>query len=157
MINQPVEAAVIALQKRALATRDLYELDRIDRALDELLRNPDERASAASAISRVRSALGHAYETIESRRKIAPLIVLDDHTDRCSDDPGYRIAEIILWLRTEPTLATSDREILCHLADGEDAKSLAEWHGLPVARMRERISRARRNGRQIWNGTALAA
>ncbi|WP_033288298.1 hypothetical protein [Amycolatopsis jejuensis] len=157
MISQTVQAAVIVLQQRALAARDLYELDRIERALDELLRTPSGQSTSTPAAARMRSALGHAYEAIERRREIAPSTVLDDHTDLGFEDQNYRLAEIHLWLQTEPALTASDRTILRDLADGEDAASLADRHGLPVARVRERISRARRHGRQIWHETALAA
>lgn len=156
MISQSVQAAVVALQQRALASRDLYELDRIERALDELLRNPGERAVTTSA-SRARSALGHAYEAIERRRKIAPATVLDDQTDPGFEDQNYRVAEIHLWLKSEPALSASDRTMLQDLAKGEDAASLAHRQGSSVARIRERISRARRHARQIWHETALAA
>lgn len=157
MISEPVQAAVIALQQRALAVRDLYELDRVERALDELLRSPHEQTNSTPAASRIRSALGHAYETIERRREIAPTTVLDDHTDLSFEDQNYRLAEIRLWLQTEPTLAASDRRMLRDLANGEDATSLARRHRQPIARIRERISRARRHGRRVWYEKALVA
>lgn len=156
MISRSVQAAIIALQQRALAAHDLYELDRIERALDELLRTREGQGASTPAAARMRSALGHAYEAIERRREIAPSTVLDDHTDLGFEDQNYRLAEILLWLQTEPALTANDRTTLRALADGEDATSLAHHYGLPIARIRERISRARRHGRQIWHEMSAA-
>ncbi|MEV7482703.1 hypothetical protein ACIQGA_09635 [[Kitasatospora] papulosa] len=156
MISHPVEGAIVALQQSAHATFDTYQLDRIDRALDELLRNPSDESTPAEY--RVRSAMGHAYEVLERRKIIAPLISLDaEHTEQGGKDRDYLLVEINEWLRSEPGITHDQRALLQALARGEDAASLAHCEGLPVARVRERISRARRAAREIWKASVLAA
>jgi hypothetical protein len=156
MISHPVEGAIVALQQSARATFDTYQLDRIDRALDELLRNPSDESTPAEY--RVRSAMGHAYEVLERRKTIAPLVSLDaEHTEQGVNDRDYPLVEINEWLRSEPGISQEQRALLQALARGEDAASLAHCEGLPVARVRERISRARRAAREIWKASVLAA
>ncbi|MFF9567607.1 hypothetical protein [Streptomyces sp. NPDC014685] len=156
MISHPVEAAIVALQRNALATFDVYQLDRIDRALDELLRNPSSEATPAEY--RARSAMGHAYEVLKRRKAITPLVSLEGaHTERGIGDREYPVVEILEWLRVEPRISQEQRTLLMALARGEDADSLAHREGLPVARMRERISRARKAARQLWKASVLAA
>ncbi|AXI78531.1 hypothetical protein [Peterkaempfera bronchialis] len=149
MISHPVAGAVKALQKQALASRDTYQLDRIDRALDELLRNPTEDTSPAQY--RMRSAMGHAYEALERRRAIAPSVPLDpERMDGGHTDARYPVVEILAWLWSEPNLADGERILLDELARGHDAASMARRHGVALPRMRERISRARRHARALW-------
>jgi hypothetical protein len=120
MISHPVAGAVQALQQQALASRDTFQLDRIDRALDELLRNPTEHAGPAP--SRVRSAMGHAYEALERRRTLAPSVPLDsEHTDSSYVDASYLVVEILAWLTSEPNLDAGERLLLGELARGHDA------------------------------------
>ncbi|WP_406133174.1 hypothetical protein [Streptomyces zaomyceticus] len=156
MISHPVKGAIFALQKRALATCDTYELDRIDRALDELLRNPSDASTPAPF--RVRSAMGHAYEALERRKTIAPSISLgEEHADHGAMDHGYPVVEIVEWLRAEPGISHAQRVVLQALAHGDDAETLADRQGLPVPRARERISRARKQARQLWAACVGAA
>ncbi|MFF4926864.1 hypothetical protein ACFY4B_40395 [Kitasatospora sp. NPDC001261] len=156
MISHPVAGAVKALQKQALASRDMYQLDRIDRALDELLRNPSEDTSPAPY--RVRSAMGHAYEALERRRAIAPSVPLDpERTDGGHTDARYPVVEILAWLESEPKLAAGERVLLDELARGHDAASMARRHGVALPRMRERISRARRRARALWQAAEETA
>ncbi|MDW4909424.1 hypothetical protein RB628_29805 [Streptomyces sp. ADMS] len=155
MISTPVKEAVCTLQKRALACHDNYELDRIERALDELLRNPGGESTPAKY--RMRSAMGHAYEALERRKAILPSTSLSNEgTQPGTPDRGYPVVEILEWLRTEERLVPQERAMLQSLAHGEDAESLARRHGLPVRRMRERVSRARRTARQLWPADGLS-
>ncbi|MGW7314630.1 hypothetical protein [Streptomyces sp. NPDC054865] len=156
MISHPVEGAIFALQKRALATCDTYELDRIDRALDELLRNPSDAATPTDY--RVRSAMGHAYEALERRKAIAPSISLGaEHSHRGAVDQAYTAIELFEWLRADPGIPQSQRVVLLALAHGDDAESLATRDGLALSRARERISRARKRARQLWAESVQAA
>ncbi|WP_098897940.1 hypothetical protein [Streptomyces sp. st77] len=156
MISHPVEGAIVALQRSALATFDAYQLDRIDRALDELLRNPSDESTPAEY--RARSAMGHAYEVLERRKAITPLVSLaTEHNDQGVSDRDYPLVEIFEWLRVEPGISQEQRTLLLALARGDDAVSLAHREGLPVARVRERISRARKAARQLWKASVLAA
>ncbi|MGW2539866.1 hypothetical protein ACWC5I_03110 [Kitasatospora sp. NPDC001574] len=156
MISHPVAGAVDALQKQALASCDTYELDRIDRALDELLRNPTN--SSTPAPHRARSAMGHAYEALERRRAIAPSVSLDaDRVDCGQNDSNLLVAETLAWLRTEPNLADGERVLLNDLAHGHDAASMAHRHAVPLPRMRERISRTRNHARALWHASEVRA
>lgn len=156
MISHPVAGAVQTLQKQALTSRDNYELDRIERALDELLRNPTDTDTPAQ--HRVRSARGHAYEVLERRRGLAPCVPLDQESaDRGHPDSSYLIVDILVWLRGEPGLATGERHLLNDLARGHDAAAIAERDNVPLPRVRERISRARRRAKVLWQAVEAAA
>ncbi|WP_019635059.1 hypothetical protein [Actinomadura atramentaria] len=156
MISYSVARAVTALQRQALASRDTYELDRIDRALDELLRNPTDASTPAQ--HRIRSAMGHAYEALQRRRAIAPLVALNpERADHGRIDTCYLTVEILVWLHAEPGLASAERALLNDLARGHDATSIAHHLGVPLPRMRERISRARRHARTLWRKAETAA
>lgn len=156
MISHPVAGAVQALQKQASTSRDTYELDRIDRALDELLRNPTDNSTPAQ--HRIRSAMGHAYEALERRRTIATCVSLDhERSDHGNTDADYLVVEILAWLRTEPELAPAERTLLDDLSRGHDAATMAHRYGVPLPRMRERISRARRHARTLWRDTETTA
>jgi hypothetical protein len=149
MISHPVAGAVTALQQQALASRDTFELDRIDRALDELLRNPTDTSTPVQ--HRIRSAMGHAYEALERRRAIAPLVPLNhERSDHGHTDARYLVVEILTWLQSEPELASAERVLLDDLARGHDATSIAHHRGVSLLRMRERISRARRHAKTLW-------
>ncbi|MGV9850565.1 hypothetical protein ACWDWU_17625 [Streptomyces sp. NPDC003442] len=155
MISDAVVTAVQQLQAQALRTSDAYGLERIERALDELIRKPHDDKPAPFLI---RSALGHAYETIERRKAIAP------HTELPAggQEPGcvegaYAEIEMCAWVSAEPGLKEADRSLLTHLVRGRDAVMLAEQEGVPVTRMRERISRCRRQARQLWADVEPAA
>ncbi|MFG2956390.1 hypothetical protein ACGF5O_22035 [Streptomyces sp. NPDC048291] len=156
MISMPVEDAVFTLQERAMRTHDLYQLDRIERALDELLRNPAD--DAVPSHRRIRSAMGHAYEALERRKEIVPSVaMLDEHDEPGRDEPGFHFIEVLDWIRTEPQFGLVERILLEALAHGDDAVTLADRHCLPLPRMRERISRARRTAKRVRGPLGLAA
>jgi hypothetical protein len=67
---------------------------------------------------------------------------------RLTESSGEGVVDILTWLETTPSLNSSQRQLLLDLAAGEDAVSIAARDGLPVARVQERISRARNVG---WN------
>jgi hypothetical protein len=140
------------LQQQALGTWDLYTLDRLDRALNELVRNSEKTTPAAF---QRRSAMANASKVLRDRVRIAPIVsldlLLDVGEDIYSSDSGSQraapdILDIHIWLETTPALTSGQRAILQALASGEDAVSLAHRHHVPVERMRERISRARKVG-----------
>ncbi|MFE9418941.1 hypothetical protein ACFYMX_25495 [Streptomyces griseofuscus] len=156
MISYPVAGAVSALQKQALASSDTYELDRIDRALDELLRNPTNASTPAPY--RTKSAMGHAYEVLERRRAIVQFIPLEpNYINRGQPDHSLLAAELLAWVNTEPNLTQAERVLLNDLADGHDAVSLADRQAVPLQRMRERVSRARRRARALWQSAEAEA
>ncbi|MEU3535119.1 hypothetical protein AB0E70_26575 [Streptomyces murinus] len=156
MISHPVAGAVSALQKQALASSDTYELDRIDRALDELLRNPTNASTPAPY--RTKSAMGHAYEVLERRRAIVQFIPLEpNYINRGQPDHSLLAAELLAWVNTEPNLTQAERVLLNDLAGGHDAVSLADRQAVPLQRMRERVSRARRRARALWQAAEAEA
>ncbi|MFE0477478.1 hypothetical protein ACFW2V_38380 [Streptomyces sp. NPDC058947] len=156
MMSDAVTAAVAELQQRAMDTTDSYALDRIERAMDEILRKPGNETVPTNY--RIRSALGHAYETLERRKEIAPRAEIRTEGDEPGyTEQGYHRIEMLEWIRFEPAFGKVDRIILSSLATGEDAVTLSERHCLPVTRMRERISRCRRVARQAWAKLGLAA
>ncbi|SFC60096.1 hypothetical protein [Streptomyces aidingensis] len=147
MFSDVIEAAVITLQRRAMHTRDSYDLERSERAIDELLRDPEN--PSGSARHRIRSARGHAYEVLERRKAIAPRAIMHaGMTEPSCTEHSFSRTEWLDWIRTEPTFNLIDRTILHSLAVGEDAETLAARHNLPLPRMRQRISRARRVARE---------
>ena len=167
MLSQAVETAVNHLQQQALQATDLYEIDRIERALDELLRNP---LKADPAHFQVRSARSHANRVLQDRRTILgprlPL-VLDTKDGEVSDarvirgfsvsEDGYDIVEFEMWLATSPSLSALERRYLQALGDGEDASSLATVHDRPITIMSQRLSRARRKGRLAYEAEVRSA
>ncbi len=162
MIDQ-AQNALLSLQRRASYTADSYSLDRIDRALDEISRHVDNPRPAAFQI---RSAYANAGKVIASRRAIAPTASLDrpraDDPGSAAPDPGadeggYAAVELLDWLRMSPSLTTPERRLILDLSRGEDASSLASKYGVPIARIRERISRARATARAAYGREVLAA
>ncbi|OMB89902.1 hypothetical protein A5746_21690 [Mycolicibacterium conceptionense] len=152
-------AAVDHLQQRAARFYDMYELERIDRALDEIVENL-HRTDPVSF--QCRSALANAAKVIRNRRTIRRYDSLDNPLpDGSLPDTGaiqadYAVVDLIRWLDTSPTLGTSERRLLRDLAAGEDAESLARRDDVPLARMRERISRARSTGRSAYQNEVLS-
>ncbi|MEV6129384.1 hypothetical protein AB0M05_21565 [Streptomyces violaceusniger] len=155
MFSDVIKAAVTTLQRSAMYTQDIYDLERHERALDELLR--DHEFTSGSAQHRIRSAKGHAFEVLERRKVIAPCVTVHAVTHEPGyTEPGFYQVEWLDWIRTEPTFNLIDRTILRSLAVGEDAETLAARHNLPLPRMRQRISRARRVARQARTNLDLA-
>src|SRR4051794_39811195 len=139
MFSPEAQSAFIALQSRASKTTDNYGLERIDRALDEILRNAEK---ADPAPFQIRSALANASKVIANRRTVAPTCSIDDPAvEAGAVDGQYDAVDLMCWLATTP-LTTSIRDILLGLATGQEASTLAAGAGIPVPRMREKISRA---------------
>ena len=156
MMSDTVTAAVRDLQKRAMRTTDSYELDRIERAMDEILRHPEDDHVPAKHLTR--SALGHAYETLKRRKEIAPRTeVYTEYDEPGYVEQGFHDAEILECIRVEPTFKQPDRAILLALALGADAEILAHPCGMSIPRMRERISRVRHSARACRAAWELVA
>lgn len=146
-------AAVVYLQQHSTRSADIYELERHDRAIDEIVANLDRTTPAPF---QTRSALANAAKVIGKRRSIRTYGSLDkpqptgNLPDVGSDDGAYDLVDVFQWLATSPSLHSAERRLLHDLAAGEDAESLARRDHVPVARMRERISRARSAGRAAY-------
>src|SRR3954447_7269198 len=109
MITDQAHDALLALHRRAGSTAESYSLDRIDRSLDEISRNPGNDRPAPYQI---RSAYANAGKVIAARRAIAPTTSLDrprdDSHGSAAPDPGadegrYAVVELLDWLRTSPS------------------------------------------------------
>jgi hypothetical protein len=157
MFSPEAQSAYSTLQSRALSASGGYMLSRLERALDEILRNP---RNTSPAPFQVRSALANAGKVIENRRKLAPQDSLDEQA-KSFDEPGkidarYGVVEISYWL-DRAAVSDADRGLLRCLAAGADATALAETAGVSVQRMRERVSRARRAASRDYQASVFAA
>lgn len=152
-------AAVEHLQRRAARLYDVYELERLDRALDEIVENLHREYPAPF---QCRSALANAAKVIQKRRTIRRYDSLDKpFADGALPDVGvveanFAVIELIQWIDTSPSLSQGERRLLRDLVAGEDAESLARRDGVPVTRMRERISRARSVGKAGYQSEILS-
>ena len=149
------------LQQQALRATDVFEIDRVERALDEILRRPE---STAPAESQVYTSRGHAAETLLRRRAILGGTTIQlgaevddeaEYDERAAQalavaEPGYVQVEFDHWLATTEALNPRDRILLRALAAGEDAASLASFVGVGSASMSQRLSRCRRRGRNAY-------
>lgn len=153
MLTEQVESAICSLQSQAIAARDTYSLERIERALDELIRNPHKVSISAH---QVRSARANAGKVIERRRSLAPSAPLDEAThDVSTVDRAIASAELLIWLDAAP-LSDHHRAILKALAAGWDYADLAESWSIPAARMRVQVSRARKAARDLYTAADVA-
>lgn len=164
MISLETEAAVVILQQRAdvmSATSDVFELDRIDRALDQLVAHPTDTKPPTF---QVRDALANASKVLKERRA-RDVYRMDDATLHERHREEVELAhlrampplatkessDILLWIASTPSLTDDERSLLFLLSQGEDAVTLAERTGTSVLRLREQIARARRVGRAAYD------
>ncbi|WP_251146531.1 hypothetical protein [Streptomyces sp. CBG30] len=88
---------------------------------------------------------------LERRRAIVQFIPLEpNYVNSGQPDHSLLAAELLAWVNTEPNLTQAERVLLNELAGGHDAVSLADRQAVPLQRMRERVSRARRRARALW-------
>lgn len=149
MLTEQAQHALKTLYMRARKTSDNYELERIDRALDEIIRLNETSPVAFQ----IRSALAHAGQVLRERRALAPSDPLGDmepHREPGEDDGRFAVVDITVWWQTTSSLAEGQRDLLSQLVAEEDTEVLAAAHGLVPARMRERISRVRRTARTAY-------
>ena len=152
------QRAIAHLQGLALRASDGYTIDVLDRALDEIVRNPD---NPSPYLWQVRSARANAAKVVQARREVVTLDTSGEDEpsvveDAATTDTGYGVVEIREWLRTSSRLTEPDRTLLTAVADGQDSEHLAEVLELPVQRVRERLSRARKRA-GIAYSTEVAA
>lgn len=162
MLSAQVQSAVRTLQSRALATADSYQLDVTDRALDELIRHPQSDEPAAF---QVRSARANAGKVVRTRRHAYDQGILRNRTsrpgvhrqDRLTVEADEAAVDALDWLARTPSLTDSQRRILSDLAEGHDATTLSIRDRVPLSRIQERISRARRVGWAAYQHEAVAS
>ena len=143
------QAALTRLHEQARNTTDNFDLERIDRALDEIVR----LNSPESYGRQVRSATANASKVILDRRDIAPCISLD----ALPSDNQEAVIDLRLWLRDTNGITEQQRRLLMLLADDYDADAIAAMYRIPASRIRERISRARKAARAAYDRDMGAA
>jgi len=148
------QAALLALYEKASRTTDTFQLDQIDRALDEIIR----LNSTQPPPFQVRAALAHGSAVLRNRARIAQVVSLD--SPRCPD-PGAQDTDIEAihlreWLRNSRGISEAERQLLTRLAEQDDSQAIAAEYGVAPARIQERISRARRPARTAY-ATDMAA
>ncbi len=148
------QAALSRLYDQARRAADNFELERIDRALDEIVR----LNSPESHGRQVRSAMANASKVIRARRDIAPCISLDGlQVEHGHSDSHELVIDLRLWLRDTKRITDQQRRLLALLADDYDAEAIAAMYRIPVLRMREQISRARKAARAAFDSDMVAA
>jgi hypothetical protein len=154
MFSSEAQSAYITLQSTAMSASDNYIIDRAERALDEILRNPGNTNPSAH---QVRSAWANAGKVLDNRRRLVSQVPIDTPGLHVAEvDGAYGAVEILDWV-DHAAVSASDRIVLRSLAGGADASMLADAEGVPVQRVRERISRARRAGSVDYQSSVVAA
>lgn len=141
-----VTDAVMRLQARLRNLRTLRSAERIEEALDLLLNQPDNNATAhrqiRNALSEAGKKLANRARLLTDERKRA-LMALDG-----SGQTGFLEIELIDFL--ERGTVAGDRSLLRIAMRGGGAEEIANELGIPVARARERLSRARARAFPRW-------
>ncbi|CAL9421080.1 hypothetical protein [Nocardiopsis dassonvillei] len=155
MLTEQAQRALELLYLRAGETSNAFGLERLDRALDEVVRlNSDDPAPF-----QVRSAYAHAGALMRSRRDLAPTVSHAEsgyHHEPGVPEHRFTIVDILQWVRTTPSLTTSQRNLLQDLAAGHEAADLATKHGIPTKRMSERVCRLRKHARTAYRAEVRA-
>jgi hypothetical protein len=136
--------ALVSLYGQARRTNDNFDLERIDRTLDEITR----LNSTEPPPHQVRSAMANALKVMTRRREIAPYRSLDAPGADLGVRTGQEAAvDLRAWLRDTKRITEQQRRLLILLADDYDAEAIAALYRVPPPRLREQISRARRAAR----------
>lgn len=155
MLTEQAQCALLLLHRRANKCHDTFELERFDRALDEIVRlNSEEPAPFQT-----RSALAHASAVMCRRRELAPCTALEKlqpHQQPGKRDMRYAMVEVLDWLRKTPELTAEQRSLLLQVIEEDDLARLATCKGIPLPRVRERVSRARKQARTAYAREAMA-
>jgi len=155
-MNTDLFRAYVLLQDDYLRNRpsSIRRQERYDLALDSLLAKPDRTGDPDRL---VRNAWGNAGKTLRRRAKVLSLAVARDLSESLSVDedhpapaePSAAVVEIEDWVRTSP-LSQRDKSLLTDLIAGAEADQIAERLGLPAARVRVMVSRARARALREW-------
>ncbi|MFI1884702.1 hypothetical protein [Streptomyces jumonjinensis] len=149
MLTEQAQSAVLLLHRRASKSCDTFELERIDRALDEIVRLNSQDPAAFQ----IRSATAHASAVMRRRHELAPTTALQDlkpHQEPGDEETRCKAVDLLAWLQTTPALSSQQRNLLQRLIKDEDPADLAATWNIPPARMRERISRLRTRARTAY-------
>ncbi|MFJ2805390.1 hypothetical protein [Kitasatospora sp. NPDC087271] len=155
-LTEQAQRALVLLTRRADNTGDLFTLDRVDRAKDEIIR----LNSSSPAPFQLRSAMAHASAVLHERRKLVPSMRLSEvepQDEPETEEMAFAAVDTYHWLQTTPSLAEPQRALLQNLAAGLEPDALASRRGIPLPRMREQISRARKLARTAYASEVVAA
>ena len=161
MLEEQALAALHVLYRieQSAVNREVYALEVLDRALDEISRHLD---SAQPTAFQVRSARAHGAQAVKERREVRTFDSLEaaqagpGHVDPAWVEGEFAAVDLLLWLRNTASLTDCQRRLLLALADGAEPEVLAANAGVPVARMRERIARARSAAREAYKTEVVA-
>ena len=156
VLSEDVIEAVRLGQKRCAATRSVPEQQRIEFALDELLRHPEATGDPQDLLD---SALAHARTKIRRRAAIAPFYPVGEPPDAASDPGGLAEQALIdvFYVVASAPLTGRDRALLLFALADLDAPARAARLGLSVTQAQQRLSRARRHARDCGLRSLIAA
>jgi hypothetical protein len=156
LLSEDVIEAVSLGQKRCAATRSDPEQQRIEFALDELLRNPGATGDPRDLLD---GALAHARTKIRRRAAIAPFYPVAEPPDAVADPGGpaeQALIDVVDVVAKAP-LTAPDRVLLLFALADLDAPAAGARLGLSVTQARQRLSRARRHARNCGLRSLVAA
>lgn len=160
MINANVAAAVQILQGQNSKHfySSSYWTERTDRAIDSILRTPDNSKPPSHL---VRNALSDARKVIHRRKQICSVIEVRkqdkdaqiDQSIEAIPDSSINSIEAVFALKDwfeRARLKDKDRAVLSILLKGGEAEDVANYLNLPVKQARVCISRARKSALILW-------
>ncbi|MYS81055.1 hypothetical protein GTZ85_12755 [Streptomyces sp. SID5474] len=155
MLTEQAQRALTLLQCRAKRHCEMYELERIDRASDEVIR----LNGTSPAPFQVRSALAHSGTVLRERRALVPVTPLSEiraHQEPSCLEDDFATVELREWLQTTPTFTHEERILVQMLTIDPDIAVLAAAFNISPCRMRERISRLRARARRAYARTTTS-
>lgn len=145
-MNENMTEAVVRLQKRIRNSSSLTDEDRADEALNLLLNKPDRSKPPhhleRNMLSEATKKLARRAELMTEERQSSLMSVGGDGTR------GTLVFELRDFLGRD--LNADDGALLMALLEGDDAEEIALALGVPVERVRERLSRARARAAPRW-------
>lgn len=155
--------AVRVIQDRLNAVEHFNygQAERYEAALDDLLRNPDRDGPVGYL---VRNASAYGLKRVARRNRLAPRQLplgdpaSSDAADALPVDDSFRHLVVeVQDLIDRADLNAFERLALSRLLAGDDAAAIAELTGIPLARVQERIARARSKARSAVTAARVAA
>lgn len=145
-MNTNMTQAVVRLQKRIRNSSSLSDEDRADEALNLLLNKP-ERSKLPHHLER--NMIGEATKKLARRDE---LMTEERQASLMSVGGDGTLGTLTFELRDffERDLSADDGSLLTAVLEGDDAEDIALAVGLPVERVRERLSRARARAAPRW-------
>lgn len=141
-----VTHAVMRLQARLRTSRGLRAEQQTEEALDLLLNQPH---NSAAPHRQVRNAVGEAGKKLANRARL-----LTDERKRALMSAGGSGQEAVFAIELadfiDRGVAPGDTPLLAAAMTGGGAEDIAGMYRIPLARARERLSRARSRALPLW-------